>query len=64
MGISDITGGGPLEGVGISSGRSRGCPAVRTRRGFRNEQKVAEGSGRGIDKLRKEPEKNPCASKL
>lgn len=29
MGISDITG-GPLQGVGISSERSRGCPAVRT----------------------------------
>jgi len=32
MGISDITSG--LEGVGINSDRSRGCPAVRARKGF------------------------------
>jgi len=32
MGISDIT--SRLEGVGISSDRSRGCPAARARKGF------------------------------
>lgn len=38
MGISDITS-GLLQGVEISSGRSRGCPAVRTEKGFWGGQK-------------------------
>lgn len=37
MGISDITSGLLVVGVEISSGRSPGCPAVRTGKGFWSE---------------------------